>query len=181
MGAENRPADKNVKSMKGVKSTMRGRAMTRISRTAWTGALAVVLLAAAGCLEIERKSTLTNPSQLNDLRSLLGTWSSASATPSPESCTDFRWEVTEQTGTSASGTFSATCPGGLKVSGTARGTLLGATITWSATGTATVAGLPPCAISLTGNAYLEADRIRVPYTGTTCLGPVQGEEVLKRG
>lgn len=139
-----------------------------------------MLTAAAGCLQLERKTTLTNPTQLGDLRALLGTWSSSSVTPSPEACTDFVWEVTEQSGTTASGKFSATCPGGLKVSGTARGTLLGSTITWSAEGVATVTGLPPCAISLTGHAFLEADRIRVPYSGTTCLGPVQGEEMLQR-
>ncbi len=145
-----------------------------------TALSATVVAAAAGCLQLERKSTLTSPSQFTDLKALLGTWSSASATPSPESCTDFRWEVTEQTGTSASGTFSARCPGGLTVAGSARGTLLGDTITWTATGAATVAGLPPCSISLEGHAYLEADRIRVPYTGTTCLGPVKGEEILVR-
>jgi hypothetical protein len=144
-------------------------------------AMVVWMLVAGGCLQIERKSTLAGPGQLGDLRSLLGTWSSASATPSPESCTDFRWEVTEQSGNTAAGTFRATCPGGLVVAGTARGTLLGTTISWTATGAATVAGLPPCGISLEGHAYLETDRIRIPYTGTTCLGPVAGEEVLKRG
>ncbi len=144
-------------------------------------AASVLSIAAGGCLELERKSTLAGPSQLNDLRSLLGTWSSASVVPSPESCTDFTWEVTEQSGNSASGNFSATCPGGLKVAGTARGTMLGSAISWTATGTATAAGLPSsCAISLTGTAYLETDRIRVPYSGQTCLGAVSGEEILKR-
>ncbi len=161
-------------------SVRRRNPMTGLSRRTWGATLAGFVMAAAGCVEVERRGTLTNPSQLSDLRSLLGTWSSATVTPSPESCTDFRWEVTEQTGNSASGTFSATCPGGLKVAGTARGTLLGTTISWSATGTAVLAGLPPCGISLTGNAYVEPDRLRVPYSGTTCLGPVQGEEVLTR-
>lgn len=140
----------------------------------------VVSIAAGGCLELERKSTLAGPTQLTDLRSLLGTWSSASVVPSPESCTDFTWEVTEQSGNTASGNFSATCPGGLKVAGTARGTMLGSTISWTATGAATAAGLPSCAISLTGTAYLETDRIRVPYSGQTCLGAVKGEEILRR-
>lgn len=140
----------------------------------------VVSIAAGGCLELERKSTLAGPTQLTDLRSLLGTWSSASVVPSPESCTDFTWEVTEHSGNTASGNFSATCPGGLKVAGTARGTMLGSTISWTATGAATAAGLPSCAISLTGTAYLETDRIRVPYSGQTCLGAVKGEEILRR-
>jgi hypothetical protein len=117
---------------------------------------------------------------MSDLRSLLGTWSSASVLPSPDSCTDFKWEVTEQNGASASGNFSATCPGGLLMSGTARGTTLGSTISWTANGAATTAGLPACAIALTGTASLETDRIRVPYSGTTCLGAVRGEEILRR-
>lgn len=139
----------------------------------------VVSIAASGCLELEHKSTI-GPSQLTDLRSILGTWTSSSVLPSPESCTDFRWDVTEQSGNSASGTFSATCPGGLRVSGTARGTQLDTVISWTADGAATAPGLPSCAITLTGNAYLEVDRIRVPYAGNTCLGPVKGEEILRR-
>ena len=143
-------------------------------------AAVAVALAAGGCLDFEHKSSLAGPTQISDLKSLLGTWSSASVLPSVDSCTDFKWEVTEQSGNTASGNFSATCPGGLKVAGRASGTQLGAVISWTATGSATAPNLPSCAISLTGNAYLEVDRIRVPYSGQTCLGAVKGEEVLKR-
>ena len=137
-------------------------------------------IAAAGCLEFTHQESLTSPTSMSDLKSLLGTWSSSPVLPSAESCSNFRWEVTEQSGNSASGKFSATGPGGLKGSGTARGTQLGSVISWTATGSATAPGLPSCAISLTGNAYLETTQVRVPYTGTTCLGTVKGEEVLKR-
>ena len=140
----------------------------------------VAAIAAAGCLEFSHQESLTSPTSVGDLKSLLGTWSSSSTLPSAESCSDFRWNVTEQSGNSASGSFSATCPGGLKVSGTASGTQLGTVISWTATGSASAPGLPSCAISLTGNAYLETTQVRVPYTGTTCLGAVKGEEVLKR-
>jgi hypothetical protein len=37
-----------------------------------------------------------------------------------------------------------------------------------------------CAIALSGVATLETDKIRVPYSGTTCVGPVSGTEVLRR-
>ena len=37
---------------------------------------------------------------------LMGTWASASVAPSPSSCTDFKWTVTDQTSTSAKGSFS---------------------------------------------------------------------------
>jgi len=136
--------------------------------------------AAAGCLEFTHQDSLTSPTSVSDLGSLLGSWSSSSVLPSPESCSDFHWNVTQQSGNTATGNFSATCPGGLKVSGTATGTQIGTVISWSATGTATVPNLPSCAISLTGNAYLETTQVRVPYTGTTCLGAVKGEEILKR-
>jgi len=143
--------------------------------------LALVLaVVAAGCFSIDHKSTVTAPSDPQTLTALLGSWTSSPVLPSADTCTNFSWEVTEQTGNSAAGTFSGTCPGGLRLTGTARGTLLGSTVTWTANGNATAAGLPSCAFTLDGTAYLEATTIRVPYTGQTCLGPVQGEEVFHR-
>jgi hypothetical protein len=132
----------------------------------------------AGCFGFERKSTL-GPSTTG-IGALMGSWSSASLIPSPGACTDFKWNVTQQTSTSASGTFSATCAGDLRISGTASGTLSGSTITWNAQATASVPGIPSCAITLTGTAELGVDSIRVPYQGDTCLGRVSGVEVLKK-
>lgn len=142
--------------------------------------LCVSLAAAltAGCFGFERKSTL-GPSTTG-IGALMGSWSSASLIPSPGACTDFKWNVTQQTSTSASGTFSATCAGDLRISGTASGTLSGSTITWNAQATASVPGIPSCAITLTGTAELGVDSIRVPYQGDTCLGRVSGVEVLKK-
>jgi hypothetical protein len=82
--------------------------------------------------------------------------------------------------TAAMGSFSATCAGGLNVSGTAAGTLSGSTITWTAHGIATTPEIPSCDISLSGTAELGVNSIRVPYTGTTCLGPVSGVEILNK-
>jgi hypothetical protein len=100
--------------------------------------------------------------------------------PSANACTEFKWNVTEQTGNTASGTFSATCAGGLKVAGTANGTLSGSTVSWNAQATASVPVLPSCPITLTGTAELGVDSIRVPYSGDTCLGKVSGVEVLRK-
>jgi len=144
-------------------------------------AFAVALFAAAaaaGCISYERKSTLEPTA--TGISALLGSWASSNLIPAASSCTDFKWNVTEQTGTSASGSFSATCTGDLKVSGVARGQLSGSTITWSAEGNASLPGLTSCAISLTGTAELQTDSIRVPYSGDTCLGKVSGVETLKR-
>ena len=111
----------------------------------------------------------------------MGNWSSGNLIPSPSACTDFKWNVTEQTTTTAKGNFSATCAGDLKLSGTAQGELTSAaSLKWSATGNATAPGLTSCAISLTGTAELQLDTIRVPYSGNTCLGPVSGVESLKK-
>lgn len=144
-------------------------------------AIATVLaLASTGCFELSRKSTLTAPSELQSLSILLGSWSSASVMPSADSCTDFQWNVTEQSGSSASGIFRATCPGGLTLAGTAQGTMLGSTVSWTANGNATASGLPSCAFTLAGTAHIDGNTIRVPYSGQTCLGPVKGEEVLHK-
>ena len=138
----------------------------------------VAALAVSGCSAYERESTV-GPSSTGT-SPLLGTWSSSSALPSPTACSDFRWNVTEQSGTSASGAFSATCPGGIAVNGTASGTLAGAVVSWAAQGTASVPNLPSCAITMTGSAELAGDSIRVPYAGDTCLGRISGVEVLRK-
>src|SRR5262245_54852618 len=137
-----------------------------------------VAVAASGCTSYERKSTL-EPSATG-VAALLGNWSSASLVPGADTCTDFKWNVTQQTGNSASGNFSATCKGDLKVSGTASGTLSGSTVTWTAQATASVANVLTCPISLSGTAEMGSDSIRVPYAGDTCLGKVSGVEILKK-
>ena len=137
-------------------------------------------LVATGCIGFEHKSTLTEPSAAGN-GALLGNWSSNNIIPSPESCTDFKWNVTEQTATSAKGNFSASCAGDLKLTGTAQGAFTtSATIAWSGTANATAPGLTSCAVTLSGTAELQVDSIRIPYTGDTCLGKVSGVEVLSR-
>ena len=139
----------------------------------------VAAAAAAGCIGFEHNNSLTGPTA-SGISALMGSWSSASVVPSQSSCTDFKWNVTEQTSTTAKGSFSATCANDLKVTGMAQGSLSGSSIVWSAVGNANAPGLPSCAVTLTGTAELGADSIRVPYSGDTCLGKVSGVEVLKK-
>lgn len=142
--------------------------------------VAVVSLAASACVGFEHKSSATGPSGAG-ISALMGTWTSANIIPSPTTCTDFRWTPTEQTNTTARGSFSATCAGDLRLQGTAEGALTtSGTITWSAQGNATAPGLTSCGIALTGTAELTTDSIRIPYQGNTCLGAVSGVEVLRR-
>jgi hypothetical protein len=141
-----------------------------------------VAAAAAGCVGYETKTTTPSSPTSTTAEALAGTWKSASTNiiPSPSSCANFVWTPTQQSATAAVGAFSATCAGGLTVSGTAGGTLSGTTITWSANGIATTPEIPSCAMSLNGTAELGATTIRIPYSGTTCLGPVSGVENLNR-
>ena len=147
-------------------------------RHAFLSTVFFVAVISAACIGIEHESTL-GPTG-SGAAALLGNWTSGSLIPQPGQCSDFKWNVTEQTGNSAAGSFSATCAGDLKINGTAEGTLNGSTVNWSAQATASVPDLPSCPIALTGTAELLVDSIRVPYSGTTCLGPVNGVETLRR-
>lgn len=144
----------------------------------YTFASALALaVAASGCAGFEH--TTTSPSATG-VAALMGTWASvSSAVPSPSTCSDFKWNATEQTATSAKGSFSATCAGNLKVSGTAQAVMGGSGIVWSAEGDATTAGIA-CRITLTGTAELGENSIRVPYSGDTCAGKVSGVEILNK-
>jgi hypothetical protein len=147
-------------------------------------ALATILCfaaAASACVGYSSKTSVTGPSGTG-VAALMGNWAStgASAAPSPSTCTDFKWSPTEQTQTSAKGSFSAACAGDLKVTGTAMATLSGGQINWQANANASTPVVPSCSIALTGTAELGVESIRIPYSGTTCLGPVSGVEILNK-
>jgi hypothetical protein len=141
-------------------------------------AVALLAAASAACIDFEHKSSLAPTT--TGISALAGSWSSTNLIPAPGTCTDFVWNVSDQTATSAGGSFSATCAGELKLNGTARGVLSGSTITWTAQGNGTAPGLTSCAIALTGTAELTTTSIRVPYSGDTCLGKVSGVENLQK-
>jgi hypothetical protein len=138
--------------------------------------------AAAGCYGYESKTTVPSGPSAVTAGALAGTWKSTSANvvPAASSCSDFAWTPSQQSPTSAAGSFTATCAGGLHVTGTASGTLSGTTITWQAQGTASTPEIASCAVTLNGTAELGVNSIRVPYAGNTCLGPVSGVEVLDK-
>ena len=67
-----------------------------------------------------------------------GTWISASSTTSLTNvCTHVQWAISNISGSVATGAFTTTCGGNILVIGTARATLDGQTVTWSADGNAT--------------------------------------------
>lgn len=137
-------------------------------------------VAAAGCSGFEHTSTTTSPSATG-VSALMGSWVSASSgIPSASSCSDFKWNATEQTATAVKGSFTATCVGDLKVAGTAQGALNGAVIAWTANGAAVAPGFPNCGVTLAGTAEPGPNSIRVPYSGDTCLGKVSGVQILNK-
>jgi hypothetical protein len=111
--------------------------------------------------------------------SLLGTWTSvASIGTGPGSCTNFQWALTGQQGNNVSGTFSAVCAS-MTVSGTISGQVDGNEVPYQVSGSVALP-VGPCGFAFSGTARIEGDALRVPYSGTTCLGPMHGEEVLRR-
>ena len=144
--------------------------------------------ASAACLDFLKD--LTKPSVTTTTTSaadtLAGTWATTQSLPGSSgslanSCVNYSWTVTQFSGSSGSGTFAATCFGNVAVTGSASGSINGNTITWSANATGTVPNFPSCQINLSGTATLEANnKIRIPYAGTTCLGPVSGTEVIQK-
>lgn len=157
------------------------------ARTA-LGALAVAV-ACTACARFERSETLISPTAPSlptpsGSGSLVGTWSSvAPLTPSSWRCGSFQWAITSQTPTSIAGEFYAICAAVVLVRGHAAGQLNGAgdEVTLGVSGTATVQGVISCPFDLTATGDIEGtDAIHLVYSGNTCLGPVQGEETLRR-
>lgn len=151
--------------------------------------LATALAFVCGCSGVERSSSPVGPTTSTNsptpgvsTPSLLGTWSSNTvAGLSPSSCANFSWHVTSQTATSVSGTFSASCANGVSVSGTASGQISGSDLPYTISGTASTSAFPSCAFFISGTARIvDSNTLRIPYLGSTCFGPVSGEETLRR-
>jgi len=141
-----------------------------------------ITLVAAACVETRHEGP-TSPSEVAKVLAT-GSWTSAATAASSAlnvgSCGNAEWKITSMTDTSASGTFKVMCGGGLTLEGSAEGKLNGLTADLKASGKVTGAGLD-CPFSLAGTAVPEGlDTIRINYSGTTCLGPVSGSELLKK-
>ena len=152
--------------------------MNRILLAAQIISLALLTQA---CFDVKYQETLTN-SPSGTAGSFLGEWRSANAAafPTPQTCGDLKWNVTSQSATQIAGTFEATCAGGVKLAGTASGVIDG-NLRFDATGTATGVGPASCPFTLSGTGVVQADSsLRIDYTGSTCVGPISGTEILRR-
>jgi hypothetical protein len=155
--------------------------MDRVRLVGMIGAVGLAV-AAIACVETKHEG----PASPTEVARVLttGSWTStataASTAFNPGSCGNLEWKIATMTSTSASGTFKATCGGDLMLDGKAEGTLSGLTANLQADGTVTGFGIS-CPFALTGTAVPEGlDAVRITYTGTTCLGPVSGSELLKK-
>jgi len=137
----------------------------------------VAAVIAAGCSNLFKLSD--SPSASATPQAMTGAWTSLAPATLTDTCTGFRWTITDLNGTTGSGTFSATCLGSLLITGTASGTLTGTTVAWTATAAGTSNG-SPCAVSLNGTATFDGTQFRIPYNGTTCVGPIHGVEILRK-
>jgi hypothetical protein len=163
-----------------------------MNRSLLTLSLAVAAFGSTGCIEHTRELLdPTAPSEVPGVTAppsggggaLTGLWASQASVDIPASwdCSAFQWNITSQTPTSIAGSFSAICSGVLTVSGTASGQLNGHEVPFEVTGAAAIGGVTVCPFVLRGTGVIEGtDAIRIPYTGDTCLGPVHGEETLRR-
>jgi hypothetical protein len=162
----------------------------------------VAALAATAACSVERTSSVLAPSsaaataavagKTSSSPSLLGTWvlqstvststvstKAIASLPDFSSCTNFQWTVTTQTATEASGKFSADCAGGVSIVGTITGRLGGAVIPIVLAGALT-RGSDSCAFSLAGEGTpITQYEFRITYSGTTCVGPIQGANTLR--
>jgi hypothetical protein len=153
---------------------------------------AAAIIASTACVGFEHERNIITPSAptlpsapSGGSGALTGTWSSVVplTVPNSWSCGSFQWSVSSQTSNSMAGEFYAICAGVVLVQGNASGQLNGAAteVALQLNGTATVQGVITCPFSLTGTGYiLDQNTIRIPYSGTTCMGPVHGEETLRR-
>ena len=152
------------------------------SRVVALAVAAGITLVAVACVETRHEGP-TSPSEVAKVLAT-GSWTSAASAASSAlnvgTCGNLEWKITSMTDTSASGTFKANCGGGLTLEGSAEGKLNGMTADLKASGTVSGAGMN-CPFSLTGMAVPEGlDKVRINYSGTTCLGPVSGSEVLTK-
>lgn len=156
--------------------------------------LAAVLFTA--CAGFEEQRTLLVPTSTNPTPEpgpgptvgasgpMVGVWAADAefAPPDVATCGNFQWQISSQSDTSLSGTFSATCGGNLTINGSGTGHMLNPQqVQISVDGAAVIGGFAACNFAVTGiGTITNNDTLTIPYSGNTCLGPVRGTETLRR-
>lgn len=164
-----------------------------MTRRLYTSALALATVLTGAC-GFEQRTTLLTPTaaspaspgggSASSAGPLVGLWASDAgfSVPDVSTCGSFQWQVTNQNGSALSGTFTAACGGSLTITGSATGSLMSATaVDVAVSGVAVVGGFAACSFNVSGVGTVANDEtLTIPYSGTTCLGPVRGTETLRR-
>ena len=157
----------------------------RMSRSlSFVTGLAAAAILATGCVEhsntVDMPGSTTSPSGTSTGPSLIGLYTTATQSAG-STCQNFQFQITSQTANSIGGTFAATCAG-YPINGNASGTMNGNNVTINVSGAGSVSGVAVCPFQLTSNATIQdnGNTIVLPYTGTTCLGPISGTQTLHR-
>jgi len=114
-----------------------------------------------------------------------GAWAStiqkATSSFNPGECGNFEWQITTMTTTSATGTFSAVCAGGLALKGSAEGKLEGVSANITVSGTGSSPTIPSCTFSISAVAIPQSlDTVKLTYSGNVCGMTTSGTEILKK-
>jgi len=152
------------------------------------GALAAAVVVTVGC-GFEHSRSVLGPSSTDGAASgntntptgpsLVGAWTSntLATLASPGSCGNFQYQIMSQTTTVIAGTFSGVCGGGITISGTVTGVLSGTSVALTVTGTASIAGVQSCAVSLSGTGNdPDADPLSFSWSGP--CGAASGANVM---
>ena len=158
----------------------------QIPRVMLLGLALAAALAGAACIDqqgnvtLPQSAALTGPSA--NAGSLTGFWRTRNGQPGADNCYPIQWDITNQTGARISGSFFAICANVVLIGGTASGTTNGEHISLQVSGVTEAQGVSPtCGFSLQGIGTIgsNTNALLMNYFGTTCLGPVSGEEVLR--
>src|SRR5439155_3357267 len=132
--------------------------MTKVSSIS-AAIVAAALTAACGFEHstnvIAPTAPTTSSSTTPGAPSLVGVWSSGNSAvptsvPDPGTCTNFQFQVSNQSATAIAGSFTATCGGGVTISASSTGSLNGNAVTINASGDANgLANIPKCHFDLT--------------------------------
>lgn len=154
-------------------------------------AVAIALLASVSACSVEKTSSSTlNPTSptsttttTSGSRTTVATWTSQAADlPTGGSCSNFKWNLTQESTTALSGDFSLVCLAAVTVTGTATGTISGTTVTMNALGTVAGQTIPAgCTFTLTANGTIQdTSTMPMTFTAQTCLGEIKGRQTLRR-
>jgi len=142
--------------------------------------IAAASILAVGCVQHSNTVDMPTSPSGTSTGSMIGLWTTATQSAG-STCQNFQFQITSQSANAIAGTFAATCAG-YPITGSANGTMNGNNVTMNVSGAGAVSGVAVCPFQLTSNATIQdnGNTIVLPYSGTTCLGPISGSQTLHK-